>query len=250
MFSSVSGICYIFSLNKYIIVLKIILFIGKNNTVSLCTVCGTQWESSHFLFRLIFFLLKYITQCLIVYGCVANGSYFSVHHKFCIFEVKYVKKEQNAFYVSLYTTLPYRYNGECKSIHKSKLNFWTIAILPSLLLSLESKNTAIKCRHPCPFKSGRYRTLSHGRLARWRKWRACDVGEAKGLENELCHRWSNRRVGEWAVTWVKRRKGWIMSCDVGEVTERLENELCSWMSLTGRLISHPFFTSWAACQVT
>ena len=33
---------------------------------------------------------------------------------------------------------------------------------------------------------------AHGRLARWIKWRACDVGEAKeGLENELCHRWSN-----------------------------------------------------------
>ena len=29
------------------------------------------------------------------------------------------------------------------------------------------------------------------------------------------------------MTWVKRGKGWRMSCDVGEVTERLENELCS-----------------------
>ena len=65
----------------------------------------------------------------------------------------------------------------------------------------------------------------HGRLARWRKWRDCDVGEAKeGLGNELWRRWSNRRVIEWAGTWVKRRKGWRMSCDVGEVKERLENE--------------------------
>ena len=40
-----------------------------------------------------------------------------------------------------------------------------------------------------------------GRFARWRKWRACDVGEAKEwLENELWGRWSNGRVGEWAVT--------------------------------------------------
>ena len=39
----------------------------------------------------------------------------------------------------------------------------------------------------------------HGWLARWIKWRACDVGEAKGLENELWHRWSNGRVGEWAL---------------------------------------------------
>ena len=39
----------------------------------------------------------------------------------------------------------------------------------------------------------------NGRLARWIKWRACDVGEAKeGLESELWRRWSNGRVGEWA----------------------------------------------------
>ena len=32
-------------------------------------------------------------------------------------------------------------------------------------------------------------TLSHGWLVRWRKWRACDVGEAKeGLEKELWRR--------------------------------------------------------------
>ena len=42
---------------------------------------------------------------------------------------------------------------------------------------------------------------SHGRLARWIKWRACDVGEAKeGLEDVLWRRWSNGRVGEWAAT--------------------------------------------------
>ena len=41
--------------------------------------------------------------------------------------------------------------------------------------------------------------ISHGRLARWRKWRACDVGEAKkGLENELWRRWSDGKLGEWA----------------------------------------------------
>ena len=61
----------------------------------------------------------------------------------------------------------------------------------------------------------------HGRLARWRKWRACDVEETKGLENELWRRWSNGRVGEWAVTKVKWRKGWRMSCDVDEVTQSL-----------------------------
>ena len=43
----------------------------------------------------------------------------------------------------------------------------------------------------------------------------------KGLENELWCRWSNGRVGEWVVTWVKRRKGWRMNCDgkVGEWAE-------------------------------
>ena len=40
---------------------------------------------------------------------------------------------------------------------------------------------------------------SHGRLARWIKWRACDVGEAKeGLENEQWRRWSDGKVGECA----------------------------------------------------
>ena len=73
----------------------------------------------------------------------------------------------------------------------------------------------------------------HGRLARWRKWRACDVGEAKeGLENELWRRWSNGRIGDWAVTQVKRRKGWRTSCDVGEVTERFENEQSSFSNLS------------------
>ena len=50
----------------------------------------------------------------------------------------------------------------------------------------------------------------------------CDVREAKeGLENELWRKWRNGRVGEWAVTLVKRWNGWRMSCDVGEVTEKL-----------------------------
>ena len=41
----------------------------------------------------------------------------------------------------------------------------------------------------------------YGRLARWIKWRACDVGEAKeGLENALWRRWSDGRVGEWLIT--------------------------------------------------
>ena len=43
--------------------------------------------------------------------------------------------------------------------------------------------------------------IYHGRLARWIKWRACDVGEAKeGFENELWCRQREGRVGEWAVT--------------------------------------------------
>ena len=66
--------------------------------------------------------------------------------------------------------------------------------------------------------------LLHGRLIGWHKWRASDVEAKEGLENELRRRWSNGRVGEWTVTYVKRRKGCKMNCDVGEVTERLENE--------------------------
>ena len=53
----------------------------------------------------------------------------------------------------------------------------------------------------------------HGWLARWIKWRACDAGEAK--------------------------KCWRMNCDVGEVTERLENELCC-IYLWALFILQPF----------
>ena len=73
----------------------------------------------------------------------------------------------------------------------------------------------------------------HGRLARWIKWRACDVGEAKErLENELWRRWSNGRVGEWAAT-------------LGKATEGLENERCSFSyfsvtSPTSQLILQSF----------
>ena len=65
----------------------------------------------------------------------------------------------------------------------------------------------------------------YGRLARWRKWRTCDVGEAKeGLENELWRRWSNRGLENELWCRVMRRKGWRMSYDIDEVMERLENE--------------------------
>ena len=41
----------------------------------------------------------------------------------------------------------------------------------------------------------------HGQLARWRKWKSCDVGAAKeGLENELWRRWSDWKFGEWATS--------------------------------------------------
>ena len=39
------------------------------------------------------------------------------------------------------------------------------------------------------------------------------------------------------MTWVKRRKGWRMSCDVSEVTESLENELCSPGELREELVT-------------
>ena len=78
---------------------------------------------------------------------------------------------------------------ECSECHKiSKFAYTTIL---SLIISdvIIKKTKGIKW------------TREHGRHARWRKWRACDVGEAKeGLENELWRRWSNGRVGEWAVT--------------------------------------------------
>ena len=44
-----------------------------------------------------------------------------------------------------------------------------------------------------------YMLLIHGRLSRWRKWKSCDIGQAKeGLENELWRKWSDGKFGEWA----------------------------------------------------
>ena len=52
---------------------------------------------------------------------------------------------------------------------------------------------------------------------------SCDVGEVtERLENEQS---SSSYVSEEPVTQEKRKKGWRMSCDVGETTEGLENEL-------------------------
>ena len=45
-----------------------------------------------------------------------------------------------------------------------------------------------------------YYIMNLGQLARWRKWTACDVGEAKeGLENEPWRWWRDGKVGEWAL---------------------------------------------------
>ena len=78
-------------------------------------------------------------------------------------------------------------------------------LMSTVLSHLQSRR---ECRGKCDRLErhslrGAKRVLSfyHGRLARWIKWRACNVGEAKeGLENELWRRWSNGRFGEWAVT--------------------------------------------------
>ena len=41
----------------------------------------------------------------------------------------------------------------------------------------------------------------------------------------LCMDGSPGDVSENPVAWEKQKKGWRMSCDVGESTEELENEL-------------------------
>ena len=58
-------------------------------------------------------------------------------------------------------------------------------------------------------------------------WRMnCDVGEAtERLENELCMGGSPGDVSKNPVVQEKRKKGCRMSCDVGEATEGFENEL-------------------------
>ena len=51
---------------------------------------------------------------------------------------------------------------------------------------------------------------------------SCDVGEAtERLQNDG----SPGELSEELVTQEKRKKGWRMNCDVGEAKEELENEL-------------------------
>ena len=53
-----------------------------------------------------------------------------------------------------------------------------------------------------------------------------DVGEVtERLENELCKGGQSGELSEELVTQEKRKKGWRMNCEVGEATEVLENEL-------------------------
>ena len=51
---------------------------------------------------------------------------------------------------------------------------------------------------------------------------SCDVSDVtERLENELC----SGELSEELVTEEKGKKGWRMNCDVGEATEGLGNEL-------------------------
>ena len=85
----------------------------------------------------------------------------------------------------------------------------------------------------------------HRQLARWRKWRACDVCEAmEGLETELWHRWSDRKVGEWALlqpfchfTYITTHSRTLLSLYLHHSS--FSN--LSIASLTSQLIFQPFF---------
>ena len=52
---------------------------------------------------------------------------------------------------------------------------------------------------------------------------SCDVGEVtESLENDEI---SPGELSEELVTQKKRKKGWRMNCDVGKATEELKNKL-------------------------
>ena len=64
-----------------------------------------------------------------------------------------------------------------------------------------------------------------GRLARWIKWRAFDVGEAKeGLENELWCRWSNRRAHSPTFPSLHLRHNSFSNLSVTSPTSQLINQ--------------------------
>ena len=91
LFYSVSGISYLLLLNKYIIILKIILFIGKNHCLTVYCMWYTVRQFALFI-QVNFFPVKIHYLMSYNFGCVAKGSQFSVHHKLSIFEINYVKK--------------------------------------------------------------------------------------------------------------------------------------------------------------
>ena len=71
---------------------------GKNSIVCVLYVVHSETVRTFYLGS--FSPVKYITKCLIVYGCVAKGSYFSVHHKFSNFLNKVCEKGGKVFFLS------------------------------------------------------------------------------------------------------------------------------------------------------
>ena len=79
----------------------------------------------------------------------------------------------------------------------------------------------------------------HGQLARWHKWRACDVGKAmKWLENELWCRWSDGKVGEWPLLYQRRSS--LTSYSVSSPTSQLNPQpLFRFSCVTGSSLRSP-----------
>ena len=66
--------------------------------------------------------------------------------------------------------------------------------------------------------------IEHRRLARWRKWKSCDVGEAKeGLENELWHRWkqSSAHSPSFQSLHLRHSSFWFSKLSVTSSTSQL-----------------------------
>ena len=61
-----------------------------------------------------------------VYGCVVKGSYFSVHHKFSIFEIKYVKKWAKCIFFCLTVYYPPLYPVSSITAHLPQIHFNTV----------------------------------------------------------------------------------------------------------------------------
>ena len=160
----------------------------------LCSYCGTGFESEQFWWNVFLELCQFhdISDLHLFISCHPPG------------QIKYLVPRTTPGCATAYVEqLETKFLRETENVFTLSLSIMmlTALVLPLLHFCERDSGGLFHCGVTTNFYLHPYYPYIHGRLARWRKWRACDVGEAKeGLEIELWPRWCNGRVGEWVVT--------------------------------------------------